>query len=85
MTIHEPDLSAARPNYPASKSAATMVLQQIARDVPTTDMQILSFHPGAIFTGAAGKAGYTRETLNWDDGKNPPKKHTRHLDSSDKF
>ncbi|KAJ5459589.1 uncharacterized protein N7458_001141 [Penicillium daleae] len=39
----------------------------IAKCVSPDDLQIVSFHPGLIFTGAAEKAGYTRTTLNWDD------------------
>lgn len=31
-------------------------------------MQVLSFHPSIVFTEAAAKAGYTRDTLPWTDG-----------------
>jgi hypothetical protein len=46
-----------------------MVLQQIAGGVLVDDMQVVSFHPGAIFTWAVRDAGYTETTMKWDDGK----------------
>jgi NAD(P)-dependent dehydrogenase (short-subunit alcohol dehydrogenase family) len=67
--IHNFDVAAGIPNYSASKSAGTILIQQIAKSVSPDDLQIVSFHPGSIFTGAAEKAGYTRTTLNWDDGR----------------
>lgn len=66
--IHDFSLSGALPNYSASKNAGTMLMQQIAKGVPVNEMQVISFHPGAIFTSAAKEAGYTESTLNWDDG-----------------
>lgn len=69
MAIHNFDVAAPFPNYSASKSAGTILVQQIAKSVSPDDLQTLSFHPGAIFTGAVEKAGFTRTTLNWDDGK----------------
>ncbi|GLI71982.1 hypothetical protein PoHVEF18_000149 [Penicillium ochrochloron] len=65
--IHNFEITARIPNYSASKSAGTILVQQIAKHVSPDDLQIVSFHPGAIFTRAAEKAGYTRTTLNWDD------------------
>lgn len=67
--IHDFRTADAIPNYSASKSAGTLVATLVARGVSPDDLQVLSFHPGAIFTGAAQKAGYTRTTLDWDDGK----------------
>ncbi|KAL7945811.1 short chain dehydrogenase [Trichoderma barbatum] len=65
--IHDFEVAAAYPNYSASKSAGTILVQQVAKRVSPDDLQIVSFHPGSIFTSAAEKAGYTRTTLNWDD------------------
>ncbi len=45
------------------------MVQQIAKWVSPDDLQIVSFHPGLIFTSAAEKAGYTPTTINWDDGQ----------------
>jgi hypothetical protein len=44
-------------------------MQLIAKDTNPTDMQIISFHPGAILTPAAGGAGYDETSLDWDDGE----------------
>ena len=43
-------------------------MQQIARDIPAEDMQMLSFHPSTVFTEAAKMAGYDENTLPWVDG-----------------
>lgn len=67
--IHDFESAAHLPNYGASKSAGTILVQQIAKRVSPDGLQIVSFHPGSIFTAAAETAGYTRETLDWDDGK----------------
>lgn len=67
--IHNFDAAANRPNYSASKSAGNILVQQIAQGVSADDMQVNSFHPGAIFTAAAKNAGYTADTLPWDEGK----------------
>ncbi|OBT43148.1 hypothetical protein VE00_07668 [Pseudogymnoascus sp. WSF 3629] len=67
QAIHDFEAAARMPNYSASKSAGTILVQQIAKDVSPDDLQIVSFHPGSIFTWTAEKAGYTRTTLNWDD------------------
>lgn len=70
MAVHNFDIAANKPNYSASKSAGTVLVQQIAQGVSQDDMQVNSFHPGAIFTAAAKRAGYTIDTLTWDEGKN---------------
>lgn len=70
MSVHNFDISAMKPNYSVSKTAGTVLVQQIAQDVSPDDMQVNSFHPGAIFTAGAKKAGYTKDTIPWDDGQN---------------
>ncbi len=68
MAIHDFDISGTRPDYSASKNAGTIIMQQIAKGVEASDMQVVSFHPGAILTTAARKAGYTETTMPWDNG-----------------
>ncbi|KFZ16144.1 hypothetical protein V501_02377 [Pseudogymnoascus sp. VKM F-4519 (FW-2642)] len=65
--IHDFEIAAQHPNYSASKSAGTILLQQVAKGVSADDMQVVSFHPGAIFTSAAKDAGYNETTMKWDD------------------
>lgn len=67
--IHDFDTMGMWPNYSASKNAGTMVMQQIAKDVSASDMQVISFHPGVIFTPSARNAGLSKEAVDWDDGK----------------
>ncbi|KAI1400258.1 NAD(P)-binding protein [Hypoxylon fuscum] len=38
------------PGYGLTKSAGTLLIQQIAKDASPKDMQVLSFHPGTILT-----------------------------------
>ncbi|KAF3065801.1 short-chain dehydrogenase [Daldinia childiae] len=38
------------PGYGLTKSAGTLLIQQIAKDTSPKDMQVLSFHPGSILT-----------------------------------
>ncbi|KAF4443207.1 hypothetical protein F53441_11516 [Fusarium austroafricanum] len=42
-----------RPSYGMTKNTSTLLLQQIAKDTKPDDMQIVSFHPGGVFTESA--------------------------------
>jgi NAD(P)-dependent dehydrogenase (short-subunit alcohol dehydrogenase family) len=67
--IHDFEIAAQHLKYSASKSAGTILLQQVAKGFSADDMQVVSFHPRAIFTSAAKDAGYSETTMKWDDGK----------------
>ncbi|KAH6973112.1 hypothetical protein BKA56DRAFT_635057 [Ilyonectria sp. MPI-CAGE-AT-0026] len=69
--IHCWDSAPQMPGYQLTKNSFTCVLQQIARDTPSDAMQVLSFHPSIVFTEAAAKAGYTKDTLPWTDENLP--------------
>lgn len=69
MAIHDTKLTGNQPSYGASKSAGTMLLQRIAKDVSPDDLQILSYHPGGVYTELAERAGINRNDHQWDDGK----------------
>lgn len=59
-----------RPTYGLTKSAGTLLLQQIAKDTKVEDMQIVSFHPGGVLTDMARKAGYDENSgIPFDHGK----------------
>ena len=67
FAIYDFNITAGKPNYSLTKNSSTLAIQQIAKDIPAEDVQIVSFHPGALFTDAArplGKDGYP-----WDDGE----------------
>lgn len=56
------------PTYSLTKNSGTLLVQQIAKDTRSDDMQIISFHPGAILSESARKVGYEESSLDWDDG-----------------
>ena len=59
-----------RPSYGLTKSAATLLLQQIAKDTPADDLQIVSFHPGGVLTDMARNAGFNEHMgIPFDDGR----------------
>ncbi|KAH0538853.1 hypothetical protein FGG08_004570 [Glutinoglossum americanum] len=71
MAIHDFVVAGDRPNYTATKNAGTLLLQQIAKDMPVEKIQIISFHPGWILTEAARKGGYDEKSAPWDDENLP--------------
>ncbi|PIG83962.1 short-chain dehydrogenase [Aspergillus arachidicola] len=71
LAIHEPQLTGQYPSYGATKSAGTMLLQQIAKDVSADKLQIVSYHPGGVFTELAEQAGFKRDDPRWDDENLP--------------
>lgn len=68
LAIHDTQLTGNQPSYGASKNAGTMLLQRIAKDVPPEDLQIVSYHPGGIFTELAEQVGLFRDDPRWDEG-----------------
>ncbi|CAH0046542.1 unnamed protein product [Clonostachys solani] len=60
-------LAAERPTYGLTKSAGTLLVQQIAKDISADDIQIVSFHPGAVLTEAAKRDGIDNLPIKWDD------------------
>lgn len=59
-----------RPSYGLTKSSATLLVQQIAKDTKVQDMQIVSFHPGGVLTDMARKAGYDENSgIPFDHGR----------------
>jgi hypothetical protein len=45
-----------------------MLVQQIAKDIPPEELQIVSYHPGGVFTELAERAGFKKDDPRWDDG-----------------
>jgi NAD(P)-dependent dehydrogenase (short-subunit alcohol dehydrogenase family) len=54
--IHDFLATAGMPNYSLTKNSSTLAIQQIAKDIDSEEVQIVSFHPGAIYTSAAKRA-----------------------------
>ncbi|KAJ3552082.1 hypothetical protein NPX13_g11200 [Xylaria arbuscula] len=55
-----------RLGYGLTKNACHLMLQLIAMDNPPEKLQIISYHPGAIFTEAAKSVGWKEDSLPWD-------------------
>jgi NAD(P)-dependent dehydrogenase (short-subunit alcohol dehydrogenase family) len=54
--------------YAASKAAFTHFVQIRADSIPAEKCQMVSCHPGRIFTDAAKVAGFTIDSMPWDSG-----------------
>ncbi|KAI1481982.1 NAD(P)-binding protein [Daldinia eschscholtzii] len=70
--VHTFENTAPMPTYSMTKHAGALTLQLLASyEIPAKDMQVIIYHPGAIFTEAAERAGFTTETLPWEDASLP--------------
>jgi len=67
--IHDFPAASYAPAYSLSKNSAALLLQLLARELPVSEMQFVSVHPGAILTPAAAELGVDETTLDWDDSK----------------
>ncbi|KAK5054574.1 hypothetical protein LTR84_001465 [Exophiala bonariae] len=56
-----------RPAYTLSKATSTLVFQLLAQDVPATKVQVVSFHPGIIYSDGWIKLGVPRSDLFDED------------------
>ncbi|KAJ3737533.1 short-chain dehydrogenase/reductase [Lentinula guzmanii] len=52
--------------YSTSKAAFTALLGRIADEHPVEDVQIISFHPGALYSESAS-ANFDKNLVNWDE------------------
>jgi hypothetical protein len=59
-----------RPSYAMTKNSSTLLIQQIAKDTIPDDMQIISFHPGAVETEEVTRrmGGDAGADVPFDDG-----------------
>jgi NAD(P)-dependent dehydrogenase (short-subunit alcohol dehydrogenase family) len=58
--------------YSLTKNSGALLMQLIAKDTDAEDMQIVSFHPGAVLSESARNVGYTEASLDWDHGMRLP-------------
>ena len=54
--------------YASSKAAFTSLIGRIADERSVEDVQIISYHPGAIYSEFAAKE-FDRNALKWDESK----------------
>ncbi|KAM5368658.1 hypothetical protein ACJZ2D_009430 [Fusarium nematophilum] len=66
-SMHDLPASDHAPSYGLTKNSGALLLQQLAREWQASDTQIVSFHPGAIFTPGARGLGLDETSLEWDD------------------
>lgn len=57
-----------RPAYSLSKATSTLVFQLLAQDVPAEKVQVVSFHPGLIYSDGWISMGIPRGDY-FDDGE----------------
>ncbi|KAI8964380.1 NAD(P)-binding protein [Daldinia sp. FL1419] len=69
--IHHFEATTAMPTYPMTKHAGALTFQLLTYDIPPKDMQVIIYHPGAIFTEAGERAGFTKDSMSWEDAALP--------------
>lgn len=57
---------AQRPAYSLSKMTTTLLLQLIAQNVSADKLQVISFHPGMVFTDIWRDTGLDPEKMGLD-------------------
>ncbi|KAM0563586.1 hypothetical protein ACHAPJ_001310 [Fusarium lateritium] len=65
--IHDFAAASYAPSYSLTKNSAALLLQLLARELSSSEIQIVSVHPGAILTPGAENLGADESTLDWDD------------------
>lgn len=53
-----------RPSYVLSKMTSTLIFQVIAQNIPPQEVQIINFHPGAIYNAAWEATGLPRDVFD---------------------
>ncbi|KAI1352013.1 short-chain dehydrogenase [Xylaria sp. FL0043] len=67
VSVHDFNVGREYPGYALTKHSLQLGLQLMSQDTPPEEIQIISFHPGAIFNENARDKGYTEDSLPWDD------------------
>ncbi|KAK0658081.1 hypothetical protein B0T16DRAFT_315651 [Cercophora newfieldiana] len=72
QSIHESKreyvpMAADRPEYGLTKASGTLAIQYVAQEVPADKMQVVSFHPGMVFTEPWVVLGATPDLFTFDD------------------
>jgi NAD(P)-dependent dehydrogenase (short-subunit alcohol dehydrogenase family) len=65
---HAHPITLARPSYSFTKNASTMFFQMIAETTPVEKMQVVSYHPGLIWSEIWESIGFKDDT-GFDDSK----------------
>jgi len=57
------------PTYGLTKNSGTLLMQKIAQDTDPKKMQVLSIHPGGVWTKMGKSHGVPDDAYDWDHGK----------------
>ncbi|KAI0508757.1 short-chain dehydrogenase [Xylaria bambusicola] len=66
VAVHDFNIGNDYPTYALTKLSAQLGLQLIAQDSSPEELQIISFHPGSIFTENARSKGFAEDSVPWD-------------------
>lgn len=55
--------------YVLSKSAGSLFVQLLAREVPKEQLQVVTMHPGTVFADGYKDLGITEDMLPFDQGE----------------
>ncbi|KAJ8131734.1 hypothetical protein O1611_g1888 [Lasiodiplodia mahajangana] len=66
ISVHDFNVGSEYPGYALTKHSVQLALQLIAQDSSPEEVQIISYHPGAIFTENARDKGWTEDAIPWD-------------------
>ncbi|PLB54173.1 NAD(P)-binding protein [Aspergillus steynii IBT 23096] len=64
-------IAAKRPVYGMTKNAGAMLMQQIAKDTNPEELQIVSFHPGILYSDEFQRMGLSETDLPFDSADMP--------------
>jgi hypothetical protein len=67
--IHARPMASVMPGYTLTKQAGQLVIQTLADAADPARLQVVSYHPGSIFSESAKNHGLTEESLPWDNSK----------------
>lgn len=60
-----------RPTYSLTKNSGTLAIQILADSIAAEDMQVLSFHPGAVYGAVWEEEGVPEDAFPFDDANLP--------------
>lgn len=66
---HQHPVVIARAAYGLSKSAGRLFMQLLANQIQSEKLQILTFHPGAVWNKAWIETGITKDRFVFDEGR----------------
>ncbi|KAI0159687.1 NAD(P)-binding protein [Xylariaceae sp. FL1272] len=69
VSVHDHNVGKEQLGYALTKNSFQLALQLITMNTPPEKMQVISYHPGAIFTESARDKGWTENTIPWDHEK----------------